>query len=315
VLLNGHRMVLNPFAIAAAGAVDTNTIPTAAIGRIEVLKEGAAATYGSDAIGGVVNFITRQNLNGFEAGADYRAIDGSDGDRAGSLLWGWNQHHMHALISVSGQHRSALPTTERDWATLPYIENPQGGWSAAGSPNVFIPLGASTTRFRDPGCSTLGGTPGLTGAPPSVTPVCYWQYSKFDNLVENENRYQVFGNFDVDLTDTTKFHIDLLKAQTISGYNTSPSYALLQTPTALDGGVAGQFFVPVTNPGLAAFIAGNPGGITSANGVVSATGAPTAIPIAAVGTVGDLYIAGRPFALGGNPLYGHGPVQATRKFN
>src|ERR1044071_9313823 len=51
VLLNGHRMAMNPFAIAAAGAVDTNTIPAVAIGRVEVLKEGAAATYGSDAIG------------------------------------------------------------------------------------------------------------------------------------------------------------------------------------------------------------------------------------------------------------------------
>src|SRR5262249_54167054 len=80
VLLNGHRMVMNPFALAAAGAVDTNTIPGAAIGRIEVLKEGAAATYGSDAIGGVVNFITRRNFNGFEFGGDHEFINGSDGN-------------------------------------------------------------------------------------------------------------------------------------------------------------------------------------------------------------------------------------------
>jgi outer membrane receptor protein involved in Fe transport len=45
-----------------------------------VLKDGAAATYGSDAIAGVVNFITKKNFNGLEAGADYRFIDGSKGD-------------------------------------------------------------------------------------------------------------------------------------------------------------------------------------------------------------------------------------------
>ena len=85
VLLNGRRMSPNPFGQAAAGIVDTNTIPAAAIGRVEVLKEGAAATYGSDAIAGVVNFITRKNFEGAEVGASYRYIDGSKGDYNASL--------------------------------------------------------------------------------------------------------------------------------------------------------------------------------------------------------------------------------------
>nr|MBP7651550.1 TonB-dependent receptor plug domain-containing protein [Phenylobacterium sp.] len=86
VLMNGRRMAVSP----GGTSVDTNLIPTAAIGRLEVLKDGAAATYGSDAIGGVVNFITRTNLDGFEVRGDYAHIDGSDGNDYGtSIAYGW----------------------------------------------------------------------------------------------------------------------------------------------------------------------------------------------------------------------------------
>src|SRR5687768_13777929 len=65
VLFNGQRMANSPAAVAIE-SVDINFIPNIAIGRIEILKDGAAATYGSDAVGGVVNFITRRDLDGFE---------------------------------------------------------------------------------------------------------------------------------------------------------------------------------------------------------------------------------------------------------
>ena len=318
VLLNGHRLVTNPFAIAAAGAVDTNALPAAAIGRIEVLKEGAAATYGSDAIGGVVNFITRDDFNGFEVAGDYSAIDGSDGDYDASGLWGVHTNNARLVLSLAGQHRSEISMQDRDWATLPYLTNPQGGWSAAGSPNTYISL-VNGHRFVDPGCSNLQPTPPgatLTGAPPSVSPVCYWQYTKFDNLVEDEDRFQAFGNFELDLTDTTTFHVDALFSRTMSGYNTSPSYALLQTPTAFDGAVSAQFFVPATNPGLVDFVTnGAAEGFGSFPGVIASTGAPTAETPASAGGPGVLYIAGRPYALGGNPLFNHGAVESVRKFS
>ena len=63
VLFNGRRMATSPGSIF----VDTNLLPQSAVGRVEVLKDGAAATYGSDAIGGVINFITRKNFDGLGA--------------------------------------------------------------------------------------------------------------------------------------------------------------------------------------------------------------------------------------------------------
>src|SRR5690242_2467590 len=62
-LLNGRRMSSN-----------TSNIPFAAISRIEILKDGAAVTYGADATGGVVNFITRDHFQGLEASAQYKYI-------------------------------------------------------------------------------------------------------------------------------------------------------------------------------------------------------------------------------------------------
>ena len=61
VLLNGRRVAAHGL---SGGAVDVNQIPFAALERVEVLKDGASAIYGTDAIGGVVNYITKSNFNG-----------------------------------------------------------------------------------------------------------------------------------------------------------------------------------------------------------------------------------------------------------
>ena len=63
VLLNGRRLANHAF---DAAAVDLNQIPLAAIERVEVLKDGASAIYGTDAIGGVINFILRRDFKGLE---------------------------------------------------------------------------------------------------------------------------------------------------------------------------------------------------------------------------------------------------------
>ena len=78
VLVNGRRWVGGT---GLGGAVDLNTIPTAAVERIEVLKDGASTIYGSDAIAGVVNVILRQNFEGAEANAYLGQFDKGDGTR------------------------------------------------------------------------------------------------------------------------------------------------------------------------------------------------------------------------------------------
>src|ERR1700737_75552 len=79
VLVDGRRqgIVGDP----SVSATDVNQIPLNLIDHIEVLKEGAGAIYGSDAVGGVVNFITRKDVNGVEFGSDYGRTGHSDGEQ------------------------------------------------------------------------------------------------------------------------------------------------------------------------------------------------------------------------------------------
>ncbi|MDP2259417.1 MAG: TonB-dependent receptor [Caulobacter sp.] len=290
VLINGKRMTINPFALAGAGAVDTNVIPVAAIGRIEVLKDGAAATYGSDAIGGVVNFITRKSFQGIEASASYRNIDGSDGDYTFSVIGGWNSDRVSVMVAAGFQSRSELPLLERDWATQPYEVNPEGGWSAAGNPSTIVPLATFATH-RDTGCAALGGRPGFSG----TTPVCQWQYTEWDNLVEKEERWQVYGQIDVDLSETTKFHAEAFYSKTeVPEWKTSPSYALLAVPDPVTSPFNGRYFVPKENPGLIRYGLDNPGQNMGS---------------------GAWIVANRPYAMGGNPAFDYGASTGEREYD
>ena len=99
VLINGRRHVPVPARLIGGRFVDVNTIPAIAIGRLEVLKEGASATYGSDAVGGVANFVTRSDFRGFELNVshDYFA-DGGDTTVAG--IWGGRIGASNAVFSA-----------------------------------------------------------------------------------------------------------------------------------------------------------------------------------------------------------------------
>jgi iron complex outermembrane receptor protein len=108
VLLNGRRVVNHG---AKGNAVDLNSIPLAAIERVEILKDGASAIYGTDAIGGVINFILRKDYQGAEISgyADMTEAGGGNVYR-GSLLAGWgdlskDRWNVMAMISYDKQEK------------------------------------------------------------------------------------------------------------------------------------------------------------------------------------------------------------------
>jgi len=87
VLLNGRRVVNG--GTGANSSVDLNMIPVALIERVEVLKDGASAIYGADAVAGVVNIITKTGLKGGEASVRHGQTSRGDGDEtAVDLSWG-----------------------------------------------------------------------------------------------------------------------------------------------------------------------------------------------------------------------------------
>lgn len=302
VLLNGKRVVL---AGTGVPVVDINLLPQSAIGRIEILKDGAAATYGSDAIAGVVNFITRSDQQGFQASGDYRLISGSQGDYTGALSFGHHKDGFQVFASIGYQHRSELRTTDRPFTVQPYQNNPQGGYSGGGNPGNFG-FGGTTNFVRDLGCEAVGGFRSLPG---STTDRCFTNFGQFDNLVEPEDRIQAYLETKIDLTNNLTFNASALYGTSSTRITTSPSYLPTLPPSGYaasplttvpasgnlslaQAGGAGVFAVPTYAPALRDYCAlyGAASGCVTAGGNVLAPA--LAFPV--------LF---RPFVLGGNPLF------------
>src|SRR5688572_5856300 len=91
VLVNGRRVAISPFAESiTTNFVDINAIPVSAIERVEVLKDGASALYGSDAVAGVINIILRKDFEGLELSGSYGSTTESGYDEQNySAVWGF----------------------------------------------------------------------------------------------------------------------------------------------------------------------------------------------------------------------------------
>ena len=136
VLINGRRHVPVPARLIGGRFVDVNTIPAIAIGRLEVLKEGASATYGSDAVGGVANFVTRGDFRGFELNVAHDYFD-SAGDTTVAGIWGGRIGASSAVFSAERVGRQELRMEERPWTLdrLSSFRDPDAGCAASPAPS------------------------------------------------------------------------------------------------------------------------------------------------------------------------------------
>ncbi len=142
VLVNGRRVAISAFAESiTTNFVDINAIPVAAIERIEVLKDGASAVYGSDAVAGVINVILKQNFEGLEVSGTYGATtDSAYDEQNASLVWGFGDDDSNVTMIFDYFKNSTLSNTERDYLATANQE-PRGGVdnrSSRGFPGSFI---------------------------------------------------------------------------------------------------------------------------------------------------------------------------------
>jgi iron complex outermembrane receptor protein len=312
VLFNGRRLPISPVPLLG---VDLNLLPLAAVGRLEVLKDGASSTYGSDAIAGVVNFITKRGFDGLSVEGSYTNIEDSDGDYTTSLVWGRNTDNFDFLIAAGYRHRSELQALDRSFAIGP-VQRGAGGVSTAGNPGAFIdPLGVGPAPgvpaiFVDPGCASLGGMP-VAG----VVPSCNFRPSQFVNIVEREEDYGAYGEFNTRLGDFADLHVEgFYTVHDTPEENSSPTFPNVQGPgLSIARQFGGQFglgndpsnpaifVIPVANPGLQALLPSLP--------------AQTAANINAAGAViGDSRLF-RSLGASGNPLFENEGIQRSRFFD
>ncbi|MEW6761278.1 MAG: TonB-dependent receptor [Pseudomonadota bacterium] len=167
VLLNGRRVATHGM---KGSAVDLNSIPMAAVERVEVLKDGASAIYGTDAIGGVINFILRKNYKGLEAQAFTDVAEQSGGEIGRvSITGGWgdlDDNGWNLLVTAAHSQNKALRGDQRDFVNT---FQPDRGVSVdtRGSPsaNIFATTIAPTLLSRTGTGPTLpgGGTTAYSG--------------------------------------------------------------------------------------------------------------------------------------------------------
>ena len=206
VLLNGHRLEGFSGEIQGVQGVNLAAIPFSAIERVEILKDGASAIYGSDAIAGVINFITRTDYVGAEVTGMYGApTRGGGGDQwQASVSAGWGdlaRDRWNVFLSGSYNEQKSLDQVDRSFSNSSY------------RPEIGL-IGVSSNTL--PGRITTGGIGNVNNA--SGTPViansdalcapsiwvsddilgshCYYDPSRTPgvNMIPNDKTYNFFGS-------------------------------------------------------------------------------------------------------------------------
>jgi iron complex outermembrane receptor protein len=230
VLVNGRRWVGGT---GLGGSVDLNTIPTAAVERIEVLKDGASVIYGSDAIAGVVNVILRTNFDGAEANAYIGQYDKGDGNReAYDFTVGSVGERWAAMLGVGYVKEEPVLAGDREISEFPVFKTgtafgssttPDGRFALC--TGTFDPItGTCDVRESRPDGSFSvppAGNVSFTydGYDPALTPEAnannwrnrtgadVYNFAPDNYLLTPQERISLFTNGSLDITDNIRFKV------------------------------------------------------------------------------------------------------------
>ncbi len=224
VLVNGRRMA--QYGLADDGIrtfVDLNSIPLDAVERVEVLKDGGSAIYGSDAVAGVVNVILRDKFTGFQFGGDVGSTGHGDGD---SLrlhgIAGVSGERYNAFLSIEGSRDQAIAQTDRDGylrtkdlRRFGFFDNRQGA-NAAGLGNFADgsgPAFSATTPYgtvRVPG-GTQSDRINLLPCP-EVSPdtgMCVFDTIGYNQIQPKVERVNALARGSIEFTENTQGYVEL----------------------------------------------------------------------------------------------------------
>ncbi|MEH6422193.1 TonB-dependent receptor [Pseudomonas sp. CGJS7] len=215
VLLNGRR-----WSTQLDGSVDLNTIPSAIIERVEVLKDGASTIYGSDAIAGVVNIVTRSNYEGAEASAYIGQFGQGDGGReAYDFTLGVRNDRGSLLLGASYVKEDEVMAGARKISAggPPFF----GGQSPVGVPGSFVDPKDNKTYILGPNGQFV----------PFNSDVHGYNTAPDNYMLTPQERTGIFAQGLYDITDKVTFRSEflynqrtseqLLAAMPVSGYKLS----------------------------------------------------------------------------------------------
>ncbi len=265
VLVDGVRWVNESSASGVSGSADVNTIPLAIVERIEVLEDGASAIYGSDAIAGVVNIITRKNFDGAEAHAYFGQYeDGGDTTEA-SLTLGGSGERWSAVFGASYYEQKSISSGSWDQSSFPTPGTGVRGGSSGIPQGRFIFCDPSRPTTGVGGCDadtenyydiTLNnGTTVPVFDPNNPNGGTYNQFdgsdrfnfAPFNLLLTPSKRKGLFTSLSYDLTDNTRLRIKALYNNRTSTNQAAPE-PIFVGPFAGTGGIADTISISAANP-------------------------------------------------------------------
>jgi iron complex outermembrane receptor protein len=238
VLLNGRRLANNAY---DSSAPDLNMIPFAALERVEVLRDGASALYGSDAVGGVINFITKKDFQGgvITGGLDSPQHRGGRGYNANVAL-GWgdlDKDGWNFSAVVDHQEQNHIGGTER-----PYNTRYAGGLSTSTFPANYYQGGASYNPAA-PSCAS-----GVNTIPDGKSG-CLMTTSSFVDYVPRSVRDSGLFRGTIKLSGGHELGVEYLTSQSVVATQIAPvPYGGLYMNRLTPGGAANPFYP--TNAGL-----------------------------------------------------------------
>jgi iron complex outermembrane recepter protein len=254
VLVNGRRMAINPMTAGLSQAVNVNQLPTQGVERIEVLRDGASSIYGSDAVGGVINYIMKREFDGVEASVQQGFTQHGGGENTQlAVTFGSNNladGKARFIGSIEALTRDSTDLSERDFsrtsfnidrAPAPFnnVGGPFDGRSARGYwPTFRVGTATANNYFRP-----VNGTPALTTAAPSRTtnPEFFLDLNQFGFASPKVKRADAYFAGEFDLSDAVTAFAE-------AGYYRAQS-TMQRQPLALNGPTTDKLMtMPIDSP-------------------------------------------------------------------
>ncbi|KZX53401.1 TonB-dependent receptor [Halioglobus sp. HI00S01] len=216
-LINGRRSSVSAFANGQASFIDVNSIPGSAIERVEILPSGASATYGADAVAGVVNYVLREDYEGFEISGSYGdSTESTDEGRynLNMVFGGGNEQHRFMGI-VDYYKRNAMYDRDRDVGAESLRPSQQGFHPSFN--DLFWMFYDQTEEPQDGGCAADDFGFGNFGE------FCEVNTNAFTSVMDNYESVGGVFTYQFNINDSTTWFNEVLYQSTESDGTSSPA--------------------------------------------------------------------------------------------
>ncbi|HDS1625299.1 TonB-dependent receptor plug domain-containing protein [Stenotrophomonas maltophilia] len=257
VLVDGIRWVNESSASGVGSATDLNTIPLAIVERIEVLEDGASSLYGSDAIAGVVNIITRRDFDGAQVTLNYGEYSKGDGTQKGvDLAWGKSGDRFSLFLGASWTKQDPVFAKDREQSRFPIPGTglafgsggiPQGRFmftdpNTGAVQNIVPNTGVSNPRYDgSAGCSRTDDYHCFTTAD-------RFNFAEYNMVLTPSERKGLFGQFRFDITDNVQWYVKALGNRRESTNQAGPEPLFFGPDGATGNPLADNIVVSRLNP-------------------------------------------------------------------